>query len=137
MPRFEVYPKDLEMIRQLEPVVRVIEVESTCRRGILGGYNHAAQEMVERLVDVLNDPKPVYYPGRYIMDTEDEKETTFLDTEELVEGKTWEPEVGHPVKYRLRNAGEDTPLPEEFKVARLVGMLNYLDHMAKQSKQES
>lgn len=122
--RFEVYNKDPGMIRCRDPL-DMFQVESTSNRGIMGGSDNAAYEMVEKLVALLNDPHGSLSTGRYFV----RDKTSFYDSGEIVRGKKSESNVGLAVVYTVTHAPDDgRELPDHMNIVRLVGLLNYADH---------
>ena len=124
--KYEVYNKDPDYVAYV-PLkgqgggYRMLYVQSTCHRGKLGFGDNAAEEMVEKLVEALNGQPPPLAHGRYRVTGERE----FEDTQEVVQGKSWEPYVGQFVRYKLEPQQDDHPAYDD--VHRLVGMLNRIE----------
>lgn len=118
-------------IRQIGPVIDEIHIIPDVRHK---DRDKVAGQLVQRLAALLNSPVLCYYPGRYIMDPDDDN--GFLDTWKIVHNPGARRETfrdlcnqrGEYMKYSVVGCNETPILSAVFRVDRLVGMLNYAEH---------
>jgi len=93
------------------------------------GYpdDRTADRMAVAIAAVLNANVPGYYPGRYRLS---DNEEVFYDDEEAVGGPVSYPGRGQPVTYALLAS---TGFPKAVTLRKIVMMLNYADHKARES----